>query len=706
MVTIEINGISYDVEPGKTVLEVARLNNIEIPTLCYNKALEPYGACRLCVVEILGDGWSNLTTSCDLPVKDGLRIQTESEKVIKSRKMTVELLAARCTDETLIKELTAEYKINKIRFKKDHDDCIQCGLCVRMCDRMGSDAISFSGRGKDRQVVTPWDETSNVCLTCGACAFICPTSRFTQDNMEENSGKKPIPILSEFNADLSERPAVYFPFPQAVPKIPVIDKDRCVYYQNGECKTCEKFCDPGAIVYGQQDKKKKFDVGAIVVAPGLDVFDAAKKPEFRYRQYSNVITSLEFERILSPSGPTEGEIEISGNQPKKIAWIQCVGSRDPHINRGYCSSVCCMYAVKEAIIAKEHAPDIEPTIFYMDMRAYGKDFDKYIDRAEEDHGIRLVRSRIADIEEDPRSKHLLIKYEAEDGFLKEEEYDMVVLSIGINPPKDIIDLAIKCGIDLNKYNFAKTNSFSPFQTTQPGIFVAGAFIGPKDIPETVAQASGVVAEVTSLLSDVQGENVIIKEYPPEIDVSQKPARIGVFICHCGSNIAGFLNIKSIVDYAKNLPKVVYAEDSLYSCSQDTQNHIKDIIKKYDLTRVVIASCTPRTHESLFQDTIREAGLNKHLFEMANIRDQCSWVHMNEPKLATEKAKQLVSMAVAKSSLLKPLSMIKLEINHAGLVIGGGLTGIMAALKLADEGFEVYLLEKKKELGGNLHEIFY
>jgi len=706
MVSIEINGVQYDSEHGKTILEIAKLNNIDIPTLCYNKALNPYGACRLCVVEILGNGWSKLATSCDLPVKEGLRIKTDSKKVVKSRKMTIEILASRCSKENKITDLAADYGIKKLRFKKDNDDCIQCGLCVRMCKRIGSNAINFSGRGKNREVITPYKEPSKVCLTCGACAYICPTSRFTQFKMEKNSGKKPIPILSDFNVKLSQRPAVYFPFPQSVPKIPVIDKDKCIYYQNGECRTCENFCDPDAIVFNQKDETKKIDVGAIVVSPGIDLFDATNKPELRYCQYPNVITSLEFERILSPSGPTEGKIELDGKKPKKIAWIQCVGSRDPHIDRGYCSSVCCMYAVKEAIIAKEHSKEIKPTIFYMDMRAYGKDFDKYIDRAEKDHDIRFIRSRISDIEEDPKSKNLLIKYESEDGFLKEEEYELVVLSIGINPPKDVNNLANKFGINLNKYNFAKTNSFTPFQTEKPGIFVAGAFTGPKDIPETVAQGSGVVAEVASLLSEVKGENVVVKEYPPEIDVSNKPARIGVFICHCGSNIAGFLNINSIVEYTKKLPKVIYAEDSLYSCSQDTQTHIKEMIKKYDLTRVVIASCTPRTHESLFQDTIREAGLNKHLFEMANIRDQCSWVHMNEPELGTEKAKQLVSMAVGKASLLKPLSTITLEINHSGLVIGGGLTGMMASLKLAEGGYEVFLIEKEKELGGNLNEIFY
>ena len=282
----------------------------------------------------------------------------------------------------------------------------------------------------------------------------------------------------------------------------------------------------------------------------------------------------------------------------------------------------------------------------------------------------------------------------------------MVLSVGLSPPSDALSIAEKFGIKLNKYNFALTNTFEPFNTSKLGIYVAGAFAGPKDIPETVAQASGVSAMASCLLAESRGEHVTIKKYPPEIDVRYIPPRIGVFVCHCGSNIGGFLDVPSLAEYAKTLPHVAYAEDNLFTCSQDTQIHIMDIIKEHDINRVVIASCTPRTHEPLFQDTIKEAGLNPYLFEMANIRDQCSWVHMKEPEKATEKAKSLVQMAVAKAALLRPLPIVKLEVNHTGLIIGGGLTGMTSALKLADEGFEVYLVEKEKQLGGNLKDIHY
>ncbi|MCK5345073.1 MAG: (2Fe-2S)-binding protein, partial [Candidatus Heimdallarchaeota archaeon] len=340
MVSIEINGNNFDVEKGKTVLEVAKENNIEIPTLCYHKALPTYEGCRMCVVEILRDGWSKLAAACTLPVKDGLKILTDSEKVIKSRKMTVELLLSRCPEEELLINLAKEYKIGEPRFKKKDDNCIFCGLCVRMCERMGKNAINFQGRGNDREIGTPYMEQSEVCMTCGACAFICPTSRFTPKKVERISGKRPIPILSKFNENLSPRNPIYIPFPQAIPKIPVIDKEKCVYYLTGKCKTCAEFCEAKAIEYDQDDKIEKIDVGAIIVASGFDIYDPSKKQEYGYGKYENVLNSIEFERYLSASGPTSGHIvrRSDNKEPKNIAFIQCVGSRDERANE-YCSSV-------------------------------------------------------------------------------------------------------------------------------------------------------------------------------------------------------------------------------------------------------------------------------------------------------------------------------------------------------------------------------
>ncbi len=467
-----------------------------------------------------------------------------------------------------------------------------------------------------------------------------------------------------------------------------------------ECMECVKACEAEAIVHDMTEKIREIEVGAVILAPGFDEFDPEVLKEYGYRRYPNVITSIQFERILSASGPTKGEIlRLSdGKHAKKIAWIQCVGSRNEKIGKGYCSSVCCMYAVKEAVIAKEHSADVEPTIFFMDMRSYGKDFDKYVERAEKEVGVRMIRARISHIEED-EDHNLIIKYEDEEGKLVKEKFDLVVLSVGLEPTRTNEELRKIFNIELDEFGFARRKLFDPLETKKGGIFAAGSFSSPKDIPETVAEASGASGMAMELLAEARGTMVEKKELPPETPVFNQPPRIAVFVCHCGKNIGGYINVKEVVEYAKTLPCVVYAEDNLYTCSQDSQERIKEIIKKYNINRVVVASCTPRTHEPLFQQTIREAGLNKYLFEMANIRDQDSWVHMHEPEAATEKAKDLVRMAVYKAMLLEPLEEAQIPVNKNALVIGGGITGMTAALTLANIGHKVFLVEKENELGG-------
>ena len=364
-----------------------------------------------------------------------------------------------------------------------------------------------------------------------------------------------------------------------------------------------------------------------------------------------------------------------------------------------------MYTAKEAVIAHEHMHQIRPTIFSMDIRAYGKDFDKYIIRAQREYGVRYIRSRISSVKEDPETKDLILKYETEDGEIIEENFEMVVLSVGLNPPDDAKYLADKFGIELNEFNFAKTDIFNPVQTTTPGIYVCGAFSSPKDIPETVTQASAAAGCVNTLLYDQRDTLITEKTLPPEIFVAGQPPRIGVFICHCGVNIGGYVDVPQVVKYASSLPNVVLADQNLYTCSADTQTIIKDMIKDYTLNRVIVASCTPRTHEPLFQETIREAGLNRYLFQMANIRDQCSWVHINQREEATEKAMDLVRMAVNKARNLQPLERIKLGVTPKTLVIGGGISGMVAALNFGNQNFETYLVEKEKDLGGFARNIY-
>jgi len=532
------------------------------------------------------------------------------------------------------------------------------------------------------------------CVGCGLCAEACRLRGRVKD---------------EFNEMLGKRSAIYVPFPQAVPLKYTIDPDYCIHIKTGKCgdsPPCKDACSADAIDHEQEDEIIELDVGSIIVSTGLKVFDPVRKPEYGYGKFKNVITSLKFERLLSASGPTQGHIirPSDGKEPEIIAFIQCVGSRDQRTNP-YCSSVCCTYAIKEAVVAREHLPGLKSYIFAMEERTFGAGFEDYRIRAEKEYDVKIVKSsRIPHIEE-TNEGNLSIKF-LEKSKILEEEFDLVILSVGMEPAKDSEILSEKLGIDLNEYRFCSTTLFEPLMTSRPGIFVSGVFSGPKDIPETVAQASGVAARASGIIASERNTLITEKKYPDEIDVMGQESRIGVFVCHCGINIGGIVDVPAVTEYARTLPNVVFAENNLYTCSQDAQKIIKDAIREHKLNRVVVASCSPRTHEPLFQDTIREAGLNPYLFEMANIRDQCSWVHMKQPEQATEKSKALVRMVVAKTALLHSLKRATVKINPSGLVIGGGLAGMTAALEMAKQGFKVNLIEKTDSLGGNLKQISY
>ncbi|MFH1009240.1 MAG: FAD-dependent oxidoreductase [Candidatus Latescibacterota bacterium] len=476
-----------------------------------------------------------------------------------------------------------------------------------------------------------------------------------------------------------------------------------------ECLACERACKAEAVSHDMEDEVVDVEVGSIILAPGFEEFDGGRKYDLGYSRYADVVTSIQFERILSASGPFQGHVRrpSDSRMPERIAFLQCVGSRDESCDHPYCSSVCCMYAIKEAVIAKEHEKGVNPTIFFMDMRAHGKDFDRYVGRANAQYGVRFVRSRVSDVREVGTNgdRHLEVRYETEDGRAIWEPFDMVVLSVGLEPQPKMRELAERMGIQLNEYGFCLTTPEEPLATSRPGIFVCGAASGPKDIPETVMQASGAVSKAAGLLADARGTLVREKVYPPEIPEGAIP-RIGVFVCHCGINIGGTVRVPDVVEYARGLSHVVYAEANLYTCSQDTQEKIKEVILEHGLNRVIVASCSPRTHEPLFQETLREAGLNPYLFEMANIRDQCSWVHMGDPDGATQKARDLVRMAVRKARLLEPLKKMTLKVHPGALVIGGGVAGMTAALSLSEQGFDVSLVESDQELGGNLRNIRY
>jgi heterodisulfide reductase subunit A-like polyferredoxin len=480
-----------------------------------------------------------------------------------------------------------------------------------------------------------------------------------------------------------------------------------------ECFECVKACKAEALTpetHAQQKEEELIKVGSIIIAPGSKTFDPAVHDTFGYKKHPNIVTSLEFERILSASGPYGGHLVRPSDhkEPEKIAWLQCIGSRDEHLGaQGYCSGVCCTYAIKEAMLAKEHSSgDLDAAIFYIDIRTYGKDFERYYNRAKDETGVRFIKSKVTNVTPVDGTGRHLIRYVDETGKKIEEDFDIVVLSVGLMATKEGTELAQRLGVELDHYNFASTSSFAPVESSKPGIYVCGAFEAPKDIPASVVDSSAAAGLVGSRLAEARWTLTKTKEIPEELDVSGESPRVGVFVCRCGTNIAGVVDVPAVVEFAKSLPCVVYVEENMFSCSQDTQDKMTEIIKEHKLNRVVVASCTPKTHEPLFQETLINAGINKYLFEMANIRNQCSWVHKNDPEKATKKSKDMVRMAVSKATLFEPLKESTMPITHAALVIGGGVAGMAAAKNMSEQGHRTFLIEKTDALGGqarNLHE---
>jgi heterodisulfide reductase subunit A-like polyferredoxin len=473
-----------------------------------------------------------------------------------------------------------------------------------------------------------------------------------------------------------------------------------------ECNRCVETCKQHAIDHAMRERTITLEVGSVILTPGFAEFDASRKGEFGYGRYSNVVTSVQFERMLSAAGPFEGHvIRLSdGREARRIAWIQCVGSRDSTCGNEYCSSICCMMATKQAMVAGDHVDGLDATIFYMDIRAHGKDFDQYYERARAKENIHYIKSIPSRIVQLPGSKDLRVAYFDENSRLAHQEFDLIVLSVGMEPPHSMAGLAACLDIKLNEFGFCDTDRLQPLSTSRPGVFIGGAAQEPKDIPETVTQASGAASMVMELLAPARNSLITKKSYPTEHDVTDEEPRLGVFVCHCGMNIGSVVDVEEVVKRVEHEPNVVLATHTMFTCSDTSLSNIKEMIHHHRLNRIVVASCTPRTHEPLFRETLREAGLNPYLFEMTNIRDQCSWVHSTAPESATEKAVELVRMSVARARTLWPLEGGTLTVDQTGIVIGGGLSGMTAALALANQGFSTHLIEQANRLGGTLHDI--
>ena len=528
------------------------------------------------------------------------------------------------------------------------------------------------------------------CTGCTTCVEYCP-----------------VEYPDRFNQDISSNKAVHIYFAQAIPLIAYIDES-CLYLKEKKCRICEGVCKNDAIDLHQPPEKINVNVAAIVLSPGYDVYDPKVKGEYGYGTIPNVVTSMDYERLMCATGPYEGEVlrATDKQHPHNIAWIQCVGSR--RVTEGdnsYCSGTCCTYTQKQVILTKDHDAEAACTIFHNDIRSYGKGFEAYYQRAQQLPGVRFIRSYATIAGEDPQSKNVIVKYATADDGVKEEAFDMVVLSVGLNPPVDHQDLADTFGIELNVHGFCKSEPSNPMATTRPGVFVSGAFQGPMDIPESVFTASAAGSQCGQRLDYRRGKLTTAKVYPPEKDVAEEEPRIGVFVCHCGTNIGRVVDVPSTVEYALGLPNVVHAQEQLFSCATNSIKEITDTIMEKGLNRVVVAACSPRTLEPLFRDTLREAGINQYFYDMANIREHCSWCHSKEKEAATRKAKDITRMSVARSAVLEPLQEFDLPVNKAALVVGGGLAGMTCALSIAEQGHEVYLLEKDDELGGTARRIY-
>jgi len=548
-----------------------------------------------------------------------------------------------------------------------------------------------AGDFKVRLTKKPRYIRADKCTGCTSCAEYCP-----------------VEYPDQFNQEISKNKAIHIYFPQAIPLKPYVDES-CLYLKERKCRLCEGVCKNSAIDFTQTGEKLEVKVGAVILAPGFEPFDPRVRAEYRYGEFQNVVTSLDYERLLCATGPYEGEILRSSDKrhPHNIAWLHCVGSRQVlEGGNSYCSAVCCTYTQKQVILTKDHDSDARCTIFHNDIRSYGKDFERFYQRAEKLPGVRFIRSYTSIVKEDPETQNVTVRYSTTEEGVKEEEFDMVVLSVGLNPPRDFKDLARRFGVDLNAHGFCKVNPFNPMETSRPGIFISGAFQGPLDIPESVVTGCGAGSQCGELLNYRRGNLSKERVYPEERDVSKEEPRIGVYVCHCGANIGRIVNVPSTVDYALTLPNVVHAEESLFICSTEAAAMLAKDIKERGLNRVIVAACTPRTHEPLFRDTLREAGINQYYYDMANIREHCSWVHSKEKEEATEKARDIIRMSVARACRLEPLQEFDLPVDKRALVVGGGVAGMTCALSIANQGHDVYLVEKEGSLGGTARKVHY
>jgi heterodisulfide reductase subunit A len=656
----------------KPVLGDGMFNNDKGPA---NKGLD---RAKIGAVMIVGGGVSGIQAALDL-ANSGFKVFLVDKEASIGGKMA---------------QLDKTFPTNDCSMCILSPKLIECSINPNITILTDAEIVQVEGEAGDFKVTLtqkPRYVDPETCTGCGTCAEYCP-----------------VYIPDPYNENLGKVKCIHMSFAQAVPAVSTVSPGHCLFVLREVCQICRQSCKNKAIDFKQQERRFTIEVGSLILAPGYDIFDPNVQSQYGYGRFSNVVTSLEFERMISASGPNGGELvrPSDGMAPKRIAWIQCVGSRDKCAGNTYCSAVCCMYAIKHVILSKDHDPDMEAVIFHNDIRAYGKGFDRYYERAKAMDGVRFIWSKVAVVGELPETENIVLRYRVNGSEIRDEEFDLIVLSVGLMSKDRSRQLAEDLSIAVNADGFSVSPGLSPVETTRAGIYACGVFHAPMDIPDSVTMASAAAALSTQLLSDERGTLVSERHYPSERHVAGEPPRLGVFVCRCGTNIAKGVNVTEVVEYVKGLEGVIHAEEGMFSCSVDSVSQMVRMIREKSLNRVVVAACTPRTHQALFQDALKEAGLNPFLFEFANIREQCSLVHQGEKERATEKAQDLVRMAVSKARLLEPLHRISYSVNNAGLVIGGGVAGMACALALAEQGYRVHLVEKSKELGGNARRIHF
>jgi len=503
MVTINIDGQHIEVVDDTTILKAAEKAGIWIPTMCHSDYFEPYGVCRLCSVEVVRGKRSRIVTACNYPVRGGMTVHTNSARVKWIRKLIMEFMVSRWPNVKVVREMAESLGIGAPRFvslERDEAEnaCILCGMCVNMCnDVVKAGVLGFAHTGIERKVVLPFGQKTDRCIVCGACVKVCPTGHIRMV-VEDFKGKRP-----EFT--LGPKTAISVPSLQAVPRVPVIDPASCIHMKTGGCEICASVCEPKAINYTMQDEIQEIEVGQILVATGFDIFDATAMAQYGYGRLDNVLSALEFEMMLNSTGPTSGKVLLkNGTEPRSVGIIHCIGSRDQN-HHAYCSRVCCMYALKFAHLVHDRTKAAIYQ-FYIDMRAFGKGYEEFYVRLL-DEGITMIRGKAAEVIEgvwsdngDPR-----LTVRCEDtliGKFREIPVDLLILCNAMEPRRDADRVRKLFSISKSPDGFflERHPKLDPTSTTTDGVYIAGCAQGPKDIPDSVAQASGAAARILSLIS--------------------------------------------------------------------------------------------------------------------------------------------------------------------------------------------------------------